>query len=80
MTPSALLLAVGQALYGEQWQAPLGRAIGVSDRQIRRWISGEYDPPAGVWADLERLCSERRQALAELMLYADTARVSATKA
>jgi len=32
---------VGEALYGSRWQRPLARAIGVSDRWVRRLAAGE---------------------------------------
>jgi hypothetical protein len=54
-----LLTDVGQALYGPRWQSDLARDLAVSDRQMRRWVSGAYDPPSGVYLDLMRLCLER---------------------
>lgn len=35
-----LLKFVGKALYGRQWQAPLSRDLGVTDRTIRNWAAG----------------------------------------
>jgi hypothetical protein len=35
-----ILKAVGEALYGRQWQAPLSRDLGVTDRTIRNWAAG----------------------------------------
>ena len=35
-----LLRVVGEALYGRQWQAPLSRDLGVTDRTIRNWAAG----------------------------------------
>jgi len=61
-----LLLATGQALYGQLWQSALARNLGVSDRTMRRWIAGAQPVPAGIAADLLRLCVERAEVLAEL--------------
>lgn len=54
-----LLIAVGQALYGERWQSPLARDLAVADRTMRRWVAGTYPVPEGVRDDLLRLCAER---------------------
>jgi hypothetical protein len=32
-----LLARIGAALYGEQWQSDLARALGVNARTMRRW-------------------------------------------
>lgn len=58
MTPE-LLIECGRALYGQQWQSPLARDLGVSDRTIRRWVAGQFPVPDGVAADLRRLCVAR---------------------
>ena len=59
MTPAELFSAIGQALYGPQYRSELGRVLKVGERQIRRWASGEYDPPPGVWRELALLCQDR---------------------
>ena len=56
------LTAVGRALYGDRWQSDIARDLGVSDRTIRRWVSGE-DIPAGVWRDLLALVLAREKEL-----------------
>jgi len=40
-----LLERIGQALYGDRWQRQLARALGVSDRTVRRWVIHESDIP-----------------------------------
>lgn len=54
-----LLIACGRALYGERWQSPLARDLGVSDRTMRRWATGAYPVPPGVLTDLLPLVKER---------------------
>ena len=39
-----LLKLAGEALYGRQWQTPLSRDLGVSDRTIRNWATGGGTP------------------------------------
>lgn len=56
MTP---LRQAGEALYGPRWQSDLARALGVSDRTMRRWAAGTHCPPPGVHADLLRLVEQR---------------------
>ena len=41
------LASIGAALYGPRWQTELARALGVSDRTIRRWVSGATAIPVG---------------------------------
>ena len=54
------LTAIGNALYGQQWQSALARALGVVDRTMRRWVAGESPIPTGIIADLRRLLRERQ--------------------
>ena len=60
---SKLLRDAGEALYGPRWQSDLARDLHVSDRTVRRWVSGADDLPPGVALDLLRLCEERAQIL-----------------
>lgn len=39
-----VLRLAGEALYGKQWQTPLSRDLGVSDRTIRYWAAGHGCP------------------------------------
>jgi|GEM_PF-6984033 len=34
----------GRQLFGEHWQGPLSKALGVSSRQLRYWLSGDDAP------------------------------------
>lgn len=55
----SLLARCGACLYGERWQSPLARDLGVSDRSVRAWMAGTRSIPEGVWGDLRRLLQER---------------------
>src|ERR1700730_4441841 len=44
-----LLKRVGESVYGQQWQAPLARDLGVNERSMRRWVAGTDEIPRGVW-------------------------------
>lgn len=38
------LTAVGNAVYGNNWQSPISRALGITDRTVRNFISGKSHP------------------------------------
>jgi hypothetical protein len=58
-----LLKDTGEALFGPRWQTDIAHSLGVTDRTIRGWASGERDMPASVATDLWRLCEERAAVL-----------------
>jgi len=66
--PRPILTAVGQALYGERWQAPLARDLGVTSRTMRRWVAGDGTVPDGVRADLIPLITQRKESLLALQM------------
>lgn len=61
-----LFVRTGHALYGERWQAALAADLEISDRTLRRWISGDATIPDGVAVDLLRLVTERAGELDDL--------------
>jgi hypothetical protein len=61
-----MLRQAGEALYGERWQSELSRAVSVSDRTMRRWVSGPYEIPDGVWNDIQQLLLARGVAIEKL--------------
>lgn len=64
----AELRAAGEALYGNQWQTDLSRALGLSDaRRLRQWLHGDRPIPAGVWADICSLLRERGQCINDVL-------------
>lgn len=56
------LAALGSALFGAQWQAPLARALGVNPRLIARLRSGREEIGAALAERLARLATEERAA------------------
>jgi hypothetical protein len=44
MSP-ALFCAIGEALYGTQWQGDLAIALDIDKRNIRRWAAGGREVP-----------------------------------
>lgn len=56
-----LIIATGQALFGEHWQTPLSQALGLSNpRRLRDWLSGNSAMPHGVWSDLRALVARQK--------------------
>lgn len=53
------LVAAGRRLFGERWQTPLSRALGVADRTVRRWVAGEWPVPPDAAAKLRALEARR---------------------
>lgn len=66
MTP-ALLSRMGRALYGDQWQRALSRAIGKNERTIRRWAAGDYPVPDGDAELIRHEMRRRRREIDELL-------------
>jgi hypothetical protein len=60
---SFTLRKAGFALYGEQWRSELARALGVTDRTIRRWAHDEYSIPDDARERIIRVCLEREEML-----------------
>ena len=61
-----LLRLVGEALYGERWQAPIAADLGVSDRAVRYWISIANPCPDDLGARLLAIIVGKRESLAGL--------------
>lgn len=47
-----LLIEVGQALYGDQWQSAFARALDVTPRTMRYWVSGQKPIPDKVLSEV----------------------------
>jgi hypothetical protein len=60
---SFTLRKAGFALYGEQWRSELARALGVTDRTVRRWAQDEYSMPDVARQRIIELCRERVEML-----------------
>jgi hypothetical protein len=56
----------GEALYGERWQSPLARDLGVAIRTVQRWTAADCAVPPGVWPEIDALLEGRAQQIAEL--------------
>jgi hypothetical protein len=62
------LTKAGQALFGNQWQTALSRAIGLNDaRRVRQWLSGDRPIPIGVWAKIAALLRSHQTTLGNVL-------------
>lgn len=64
ISPADALAAAGRAIHGPEWQAPLGRQLGVSRETIRRWLNGQLplDTDHGVFRDLREVMTAAARA------------------
>lgn len=68
--PAALIAAAGVALFGENWQAPLARALDIDERRMRYWAKAARDGeaqrfPRGLVAEIVRLLEARPAILSQ---------------
>jgi hypothetical protein len=68
MQASELIRRIGPVLYdGELWKKALAKSLQVDQRNVYRWIEGQFTPRPGVFADLLALLKTRRGELDELI-------------
>ena len=58
--PTRCLVRFGIALYGERWQRPIARDLGVNSRTIGRWMRGEGRPNTDDFCRLVAVARQRR--------------------
>lgn len=57
--PMKPVRAAGECLFGPLWQREMGKALGVRDRQVRRWVAGEASLPDDIGPRLRKLIDKR---------------------
>ena len=55
------LRAIGEALYGKQWQTQLARALTISPRHVRAMVAGERAITKRTEAQIMALVSKRQR-------------------
>ena len=60
MTDRITIILVGEALYGPRFQRELAKDLNVNERTMRRWVAGDFEPPASIQNDLLELLLNRR--------------------
>ncbi len=61
-----LLRLVGEALYGERWQAPIAADLGVSDRAVRYWLKSANQCPDDIGFRLLSIVERKKLNLGEV--------------
>ncbi len=59
MTTADTIRAAGEALFGPRFTSDLSRLLGVSDRTVRRWCAGTWEPLPFVWPKLREAMDVR---------------------
>jgi hypothetical protein len=68
MSPeNELVIETGKALWGEQWQAPMARALEVHKDTVQDWKRDRFKPRPTVFAELFRLAAERQAELDDVV-------------
>ncbi len=63
------LSRIGRALYGERWKTSLALELNVSDRTIRRWLTGEFLIPDQVEIEARKLLVQRLREIGGIVGY-----------
>jgi ribosome-binding protein aMBF1 (putative translation factor) len=50
---SLRLVTLAQARFGDRWQRAVAGQLGKSENQVRRWVSGQYEPEEHVIEDVK---------------------------
>ena len=66
MNVTDTLRQAGEALYGDRWQSPLSRDLGVTDRTMRNWTSGRHEAPGDLFDRLLGLLKSRGESVTKL--------------
>lgn len=56
---------IGQALYGENWRAPIAKDLNINERTIRRYADGEVEVTPKLIPELINLVDQNIQSLIE---------------
>jgi len=60
VTDRITIILVGEALYGPRFQRELAKDLNVNERTMRRWVAGDFEPPATIQNVLLELLLNRR--------------------
>lgn len=58
-------IAAGEAAFGKHFVTEMAERLSVTDRTVRRWVSGQNKIPAALSADVTRILLERKEQIIE---------------
>ncbi len=61
------IVAIGNALFGNQWQSAMARALGKAVNTTQRWADGSRNPGPAARRELLELMRDRRDELIKLI-------------
>jgi hypothetical protein len=67
MTNAELLVLLGIAIHGPNWQNAIARDLGVNPRQVNRWVKGENAPRDRVIDEVAEIARRRRADIDEAL-------------
>lgn len=67
MSTNNTIRQIGRALYGDNWMRPLARALGIDERQVRRWANDETIARRSSVTAVLKLAENQRELLASLI-------------
>lgn len=73
-----LLRIAGEVLYGERWQSPLARDLGVSDRTVRNWCAEKHECPVDLADRLLPILRTRGEKVADVVTTIERKKSGAT--
>lgn len=62
----AILREVGDALFGASWKSELANRLGITDRHLRRLLTGERAVTSEILSKLQNLCEDHTEKVAVL--------------
>lgn len=57
----------GEALYGDRWQTPIARDLGVTSRTVRHWCAAKHECPSDITVRLLPLVEQRGEVLRHVL-------------
>lgn len=65
-SPPVVIVTYGRALHGARFHSLLAAELGVNEKTVRRWCTGESPVPDDVWQTLRTLAAKKAGELAAL--------------
>lgn len=71
MSADNLITRVGLALWGDYWQMPMARALGVHRDTVQDWRQGKARPRQHIYGNLRQIAAERSEEISSVIAALD---------